>query len=419
MGKPILVLFPVLFYNIVMKKKILPALIFIMLLLTPAVSRAEETAEAVSADNFSEEIKTPNQEEVSLQAVTLEENSQEKTLSEKLRDVYCLEAERIDKPTYLLEEILTKHYGEDSILEKTQLWAGYNGDIGFIFTDDGHSTNHYDINTINLGFDGYLKNNNADFRLMFNYNPFTERNVVQNLFADVYIATNKIPHHRLLIGNSRPPVGVEGGAGPFVLPFAARSQIARNFGTVRKLGTRLSGNYSLIDYDLGLYSSDTYFQEFFPGMEYIGWVNIKPFGKTDGRYGQLKIGGGIDAGNRNTDFCVTGANVSWEYKKFSANIEWAHASGYNGPAGYAIDKHASGFYTTLGYMLTKKLQLLARYDEFDPNREIANDKKREYSFGLNYFIKGQGLRLILNYVFCQNDNARDSHRIILGTQILI
>ena len=25
-----------------------------------------------------------------------------------------------------------------------------------------------------------------------------------------YIATNKIPHHRILIGNSRPPVGLEG-----------------------------------------------------------------------------------------------------------------------------------------------------------------------------------------------------------------
>lgn len=70
-------------------------------------------------------------------------------------------------------------------------------------------------------------------------------------------------------------------------------------------------------------------------------------------------------------------------------------------------------------MLTKKLQLLARYDEFDPNHEIDNNKSREYSVGLNYFIKGQGLRLILNYVFCQNEAAKDSHRIMLGTQILL
>ena len=70
-------------------------------------------------------------------------------------------------------------------------------------------------------------------------------------------------------------------------------------------------------------------------------------------------------------------------------------------------------------MITKKLQILARYDEFNPNRQIADNKNREYSLGLNYFIKGQALRLILNYVYNQNDSGIDSHRIMFGTQILI
>ena len=288
-----------------------------------------------------------------------------------------------------------------------------------IFTDSGNITNHYDINTINVGYDIYFKDNSADARIMLNYNPFSSRNVVQNLFADMYVATNKIPHHRVLVGHSRPPVGMEGGAGPFTLPFIARSQISRNFGTVRKLGARVSGDYSLMDYDFGVYSSDTYFQEFFPGAEFIGWVNFKPLAKTNGKYGNLKIGAGIDGGHRTNNFFVTGAYIGYEYKRFMANFEWAQANGYNGPSGFSSDKHASGFYTTLGYMLTKKLQLLARYDEFDPNREIAHNNQREYSLGLNYFLKGQGLRLILNYVFCQNDSKRDSHRIMLGTQILL
>ena len=45
--------------------------------------------------------------------------------------------------------------------------------------------------------------------------------------------------------------------------------------------------------------------------------------------------------------------------------------------------------------------------------------RREYTAGINYFIKGQALKLILNYVFCQNQSAPDSHRIMLGTQILL
>lgn len=395
-----------------MKKKIL---VLLLAVIFNPVFAAEKLEEIVLETPEDTEIQVPQYISVTEEKAPVEE----KSLKEKLKDVYHLEVEKYDKPNYLLSEVLTKHFDEDSIMEKTQLWAGYNGDIGMHFSDSGDITNHYDWNTLNVGYDGFLKNNNADFRIMFNYNPFTERNFVQNLFADMYVATNKIPHHRVLIGHSRPPVGMEGAYGPFVLPFIARSQISRNFGTVRKLGARVSGNYSLMDYDFGVYSSDTYFQEFFPGAEFIGRVDFKPLAKTDGKYGKLLIGASMDAGHRDNNFCVVGAHVQYDYKRFMANFEWAQANGYNGPSGFSTNKHASGFYTTLGYMLTKKLQLIARYDEFDPNREISNNNKREYSLGLNYFIKGQGLRLILNYVFCQNDNARDSHKILLGTQILL
>ena len=380
------------------------------------VTDLENNIDEVVLENFSEN-NVP-------QVVEIEENNVEtSTLRDKLKNVYNLEVDKYDKPNYLLKEVFTHHFPENSLMDRTTFWAGYNGDIGLSFIEGAnnstHVTNHYEFNTINIGYDGFLKDNNADFRIMLNYSPLLSRNVVQNLFADMYIATNKIPHHRILVGNSRPPVGMEGGAGPFTLPFIARSQISRNFGTVRKLGARVSGNYSLVDYDFGVYSSDTYFQEFFPGAEFIGWVNFKPLAKTNGKYGNLKIGAGMQGGHRDNNYCVTGAYIGYEYKRFMANFEWANANGYNGPSGHSVDKHASGFYTTIGYMLTKKLQVLARYDQFNPNHDIANNNRREYSLGFNYFIKGQALRMIVNYVFCQNDNAKDSHRIMLGTQILL
>ncbi len=411
-----------------MKKKILLVILATIFIASAPVMAAKKN-NAKPVEQLEEVVLETQEESVESsevpQAVSVTEQRapEAKTLKEKLQDVYHLEVYKYDKPTYLLEDVFTHKFDEDSIMDRTQLWAGYNGDIGLLFNDDGmsheHTTNHYDINTINVGYDGFLKNNNADFRVMINIAPFSSRNVIQNLFADMYIATNKIPHHRVLVGHSRPPVGLEGAYGPFVLPFLARSQISRNFGTVRKLGARISGNYSLMDYDFGVYSSDTYFQEFFPGAEFIGRVDFKPLGKTDGRYGKLLFGGSMDAGHRDNNFCVVGAHVQYDYKRFMANFEWAQANGYNGPSGHSTDKHASGFYTTLGYMLTKKLQLIARYDQFDPDRNIDHNNKREYSVGLNYFIKGQGLRLILNYIFCDNDRGKDSHRIMLGTQILL
>ena len=110
----------------------------------------------------------------------------------------------------------------------------------------------------------------------------------------------------------------------------------------------------------------------------------------------------------------------YEYKKLFVNFEWANADGSNGgSSGVQSTKNSTGFYTTIGYRITPKLQILARYDQFDPDKNIRHNNRREYSVGLNYFVKGQALRLIVNYVFCQNDSAKDSHRIMLGTQILL
>ena len=50
---------------------------------------------------------------------------------------------------------------------------------------------------------------------------------------------------------------------------------------------------------------------------------------------------------------------------------------------------------------------------------FINDLKREYTVGLNWLIKGQALKVVLNYVFCQNQNADDSHKLIMATQILL
>ena len=347
------------------------------------------------------------------------ENVKEKSLKEKLSDIYNLEVEQIDKPYFMLNEILTKKHQEQSAWESTQLWFGYNADLSNYFNEDGYKNSRYNFYAINAGLDGKLKDNKADYRIMLHYVPDVPRSFAQNLFADAYVATNAIPHHRFWLGNTRPRVGYEGGYSPYTLPFMLRSQISRNFGSVRRLGARMTGDYKLVDYDLGIYDSSTYFQEFMPGTQFIGWINFKPLGLTDGRYGKIDLGGGIQTGNQDTSYRVAGAYAGYQYKKLWVNFEYSDADGYNGPVGYVVDKKASGFYSTLAYRFTPKIQALLRYDEFNPNKNISNDKKREYSAGVNYFIKGQALKFVLNYVFCQNDATKDSHRFVLGTQILL
>lgn len=322
---------------------------------------------------------------------------------------------RTDIPSYLLRNELTVRPQKGAI-SRMEFFGAYRGGLNANW-DAGDYDTMYDINSLQFGVLGKFRNSKTDFKFSFNPKASDERNYFQNFFADAYIVNSSIPHHKILIGHSRNLVGKEGGSSSYVLPLLARSQIARTFASTRALGVRLVGNYSLMDYNLSLNSSDRYFHTPFAGPEFTGWVDFKPFGKTDGRYGQLTIGGGLNAGHNNTTYTVGSAYIGYRYKKLWTNFEYGIADGYNGKA--VSTKKAEGFNYTLGYKIHPRLQLLFRYDQFDPNREISKDLRREYTAGINWFLKGQALRLILNYVFCDNQNREDSHRIILGTQILL
>ena len=98
--------------------------------------------------------------------------------------------------------------------------------------------------------------------------------------------------------------------------------------------------------------------------------------------------------------------------------EFAAADGSNGATGLS-SKNREGWYATLGYHLSPKVEFIARYDEFDQDKKVAHNNRREYSAGVNYYIKGQALKFALNYIYCQTQNQLDSHRLLLGTQLIL
>ena len=352
-------------------------------------------------------------------AITDEEwyfNLQGKTLREKIAEINAKEVHDINKSHYLLDEILTKKF-DNSPVDTMHLFGYYRAGLAMDFYPDDNDLG-YEFNDIEGGVNGKFKDGKTFYEARLRFKPQHDHNFLQYLPGNVYVASTAIPHHTVIVGNTRTATGHEGAKSSSVIPLIARSQISRNFGNIRKLGVRIKGNYDLVEYDLGGYSSDTYFREFFPGAEFAGWVTLKPLGKTNGKYGILKIGSGITSGQNDIDYTVFGAYASYTFKKFYANFEWGKADGYNGAKTLTSNK-AEGLYTTLGYRITPKVQLVARYDQYRPNLDSPNNMQKEYSAGINYFLKGQALKLMLNYVFCQNQAKDDSHRIMLGTQIML
>ena len=338
------------------------------------------------------------------------------TLQQKLKEIKSKEHKNIGKAHYLFGEVLTKNF-DKSPIKTMHLFGYYRSNLSYDFEPDDNDLK-YNYNDIDVGVNGKFRNNKNYYELRLRFTPTNDYDFFQYLPSNIYVANTSIPHHTVIVGNTRTATGYEGSKSSTVIPFVARSQISRNFGNTRKLGVRVKGNYDLVEYDLGGYSSDTYFRKFFPGAEFAGWISLKPLGKTDGKYGRLKLGSGVTAGQHDINYTVLGAYASYEYKNFYTNFEWGKADGYNGAKALSSNK-AEGLYTTVGYRITPKLQFITRYDQYKPDLDYSADIRREYTAGINYFIKGQAVKLMLNYVFCQNDVKDDSHRLILGTQFLL
>ena len=338
------------------------------------------------------------------------------SISDKAKDIFHLQVTDNDHIAYLFDDLL-KIKPQRGIFDEIGIHGLWRGALIESFQNHDNDTK-MNYNILETRMYATLKNKKTSFVATTRFLPQHEFTFMQYFFSDLFIRHRFNKQAVLTIGNTRTHTGEEGSWSELLIPFYYRSQISRQYGNIRKLGIRLSGETSLMDYDIAMNSSGTYFTSFFPGAEFCGWVNFKPFGKTNGKYGDLKIGGGLTAGRRHFDYNQLGAYVSYRYKKFKADFECASGNGSNGRVGVS-KAHSRGYYTTLYYDITKKLQLVARFDDFIPNSHDSSHHIREYTAGINYFIKGQALKFILNYVFCEDSKIGNSHRIIIGTQVVI
>lgn len=372
---------------------------------TPAETIMDDPIELILPENNTKEIPVV----VETPAVSPYSKEALKGLIEKDYD--------LNSPDGLFKEQLKARFHRGLIKE-----TGAQLSIGTNFSENisENSNFKYNVSLINVGLKGKFKSEQEGFNFLFDLTPNIKENFFHRLVLDAWVETNRFKNHKIMLGTSRPNVGFEGGQSPYTLPFVFRSQTARNFGNIRKTGLRIKGNYKYADYDIGGYSSDTWYSEFFPGVETDLWLTLKPFENINKeKFGNLNLMGGYQAGSRNsTDFSVVSTALKYDYKKFEAMAEYQTADGSNGSTGLT-NKKRWGYNVTLKYHLTKKLELLARYDDFDPDKKKANNNTKEYTFGLNYYILGQTVRLCLNYIFLDNQNKKDGHKIIFATQFLL
>jgi phosphate-selective porin len=82
---------------------------------------------------------------------------------------------------------------------------------------------------------------------------------------------------------------------------------------------------------------------------------------------------------------------------------------------------ADGWYV-LGayYILPKYLQAVVRYELFDPQLNLEGNSSDVWTFGLNYYIKGDDLKLMADYLYGDQDGVDGGRkgRLLLRAQVM-
>ena len=308
---------------------------------------------------------------------------------------------------------------DNSIVNSVKINMLYSGHINYVHNKHiGEFINHEFV-TVEPGIT--LKGNDNKTEASFRYN-FTRNydNYSDKFFekiSSLYISQKLTENQKIILGQySRVPVSVDGGMPQYKQNFISKSQLGRTLGNVMSVGIRDIASYKYLDYDIGLYDSTRYMQNFGRGIDFTVSAMVKPLAGIKENKNNLKFGGSYNTGKYGISYSQYSLYTGFDRDKFHAEIEYANANGYNGIK--TSRNKAEGLYTSISYDITPKLSVLARYDIFNPNTQKSNNSTKEYTIGFNYQLF-KNMKLMINYIFSEGHNKPTSNSILFATRFII
>lgn len=281
---------------------------------------------------------------------------------------------------------------------------------GDIIYGTGNGANRVYAPQVSLGLQGRITENNF-FLVDWNIANMWRGNFEQSMM-DITLRNESIKNNKIYIGRMRPQVGIDGTVSSYHIPMIERAQISRTFAGVRDYGIKINGDYKYAKYSFGLFNGFRNELRHNPGSpDFSGMIVLIPMNSE--KFGEFSIGGGYSTGKRYYSYNVLSSYAKYSYKKLDIEAEYMHADGYNGEVN-SPDK-AQGFYIMPTYHLNDNIEILARYDVFDPNVNIGDNNSKEYTIGVNYYLANRRIRLATNYVYADTPNG-NSNRIMFMTQ---
>jgi len=212
------------------------------------------------------------------------------------------------------------------------------------------------------------------------------------------------------VGQFKIPFGYEGdrvssSALTFVeraLIFSQRDPQDGGYGDVRDTGVQIKGLLGgQLTYNLGVFNGlgevqNT--QAVSDQKAIVGRLIYAP------RFAQgLQLGVSGASANGATPTSSTRAdrdlfNAFAVYKRDKLGFQAEYLNGEAQLRSAANPTKVRGFYGSVSYLFTPRLEGAFRYDYFDANRSLAQSDVEDYTLGLNYYIKGNNAKIQANLV---------------------
>jgi phosphate-selective porin OprO and OprP len=289
---------------------------------------------------------------------------------------------------------------------------------------------------------------NFDFKVEgdFEQSDGTSNNRTDFSGTDIFVNWHQFPEAQIKVGQWKAPFGLEQLTPDTTLLLAERSLPTGAITPDRQVGAQLWGKpftniwpeqKDLLTYYAGIFNGNgrNVTVNDNNNFMYVGRLELMPFkGKIFGQDSSLKLGADVlnsrdDKGTNisqslnllvNSDgslspFVLPGADerTAWgvdawfklgrfdligEY--LQEKVDGRTVAGV--PPGFA-DFTTNGFYVTGAYyLIPKKLQAVVRWEQLNPGQK-GNDGIHSITGGLNYYIHGDDIKLMANYIHTWSD----------------
>lgn len=241
--------------------------------------------------------------------------------------------------------------------------------------------------------------------------------------ADVYAVWKKYDFANVTLGQFKTPFGYEQAFSDVKLPLIERSLANDKLTLSRQIGAMVSGDIGTprLHYAAGAFNgtgTNTNVNDN-DSFSYVGRINgalvdRKNFTLTAGANAfQSHDTAPAFTGSRNG----LGLDLQAASGPVSLAAEWLRVKSDPDAAARFT---AEGWSVLAGYMVVPKtLQAVVRYETFDPKNTVSGDDTDIWTFGFNYFLKGDDLKLSLNYVLGDPAGASSNQgRVLARVQVV-